>query len=136
MLRGLAILSFALLASAFWRNPAAVWISAVCVALFPVGLMALGATRERKGLGATRIPLVLLGIALAGGLLTLLALPHGGPDAGALPLGTVLMLFFLVPVPFVLACWTFIATFDGWLRDEDLERLRGMRKTGPSDGTD
>ncbi|MFP5286103.1 MAG: hypothetical protein ACLGI9_10235, partial [Thermoanaerobaculia bacterium] len=59
-------------------------------------------------------------------LSTLLLLPDGGPDVGPLPLGTALMLFVLVPVPFVLTSWAYAAFFD--LREEDLDRLRKLRK--------
>lgn len=94
-------------------------------AVLPVALIALGVPRVRP----LRAPLLLLGIVLAGSLAALLLLPHGGPDAGSLPLGTVLMLFVLVPVPFLLVSWAYAAFFDRWfLREEDLERLRAMRK--------
>jgi hypothetical protein len=81
------------------------------------------------GLGARqlRLPLFLLWAVLAGGFLLLLALPDGGPDVFlGLPLGTAVMLFWLVPVPFAIICWTYAARFD--LRDEDLEHLRQIRE--------
>ena len=95
------------------------WIAALAVAVFPVALMSLGSVRR----GA----FVLLGAVLAAGLLVLLALPRGGPDVNGLPLGTVVMLFWLVPIPFAIACWAYVAGFDRELREEDLERLRRLR---------
>jgi hypothetical protein len=95
------------------------WVAALAVTTFPVALIALGAGRLRG-------PLPALWIVLAGGFCVLLALPHGGPDVfWGLPLGTALMLFVLVPVPFALVCWAYAARFD--LREEDLERLRKLK---------
>ena len=110
---------FALLLSALacligsaWGSP---WLLALGGAVFPVALIALGEPR-------LKLTLLLLGIVLVGVLAALLLLPNGGPDFGALPLGTALMLFVLVPVPFLLTSWAHAAFFD--LREEDLERLR------------
>lgn len=118
----LALLVFAALASLLgsaWGSP---WLLAMGGAVFPVALIALGAGRVRR----LRHVQLLLGIVLAGVLSTLLLLPDGGPDVGPLPLGTVLMLFVLVPVPLVLVSWAYAAFFD--LREEDLDRLRRLRK--------
>lgn len=112
----LALAALAALLGSAWGSP---WLLAMGGAIFPVALIALGAPRLRW------IPL-LLGIVLVGVLAALLLLPNGGPDFGPLPLGTALMLFVLVPVPFVLVSWAYAAFFD--LREEDLERLRKMRK--------
>ena len=100
------------------------WIAGLAMAVFPVTLMSLGAGRARRG------PFVLLGAVLAVGLLVLLALPRGGPDVAGLPLGTLVMLFGLVPIPFAIACWAYVAGFDRELREEDLERLRKLREEG------
>jgi hypothetical protein len=100
------------------------WPAAFGGAAFPVALITLGASRGGK-LGPLRIPLLLTGLVLFGVLAALLLLPNGGPDVGSLPLGTVLLLFVLVPVPFVVLTWAYAATFDSWfLREEDLKRLR------------
>jgi hypothetical protein len=100
------------------------WLAAFGGAAFPVALIALGASRGGK-LGPLRIPLLIVGIVLFGVLAALLLLPNGGPDAGPLPLGTVLLLFVLVPVPFLILTWVYVTRFDSWfLREEDLERLR------------
>lgn len=118
----LALLALAALASLLgsaWGSP---WLLAMGGAVFPVALIALGAGRVRR----LRHVLLLLGIVLVGVLSTLLLLPDGGPDIGPLPLGTVLMLFVLVPVPLVLVSWAYAAFFD--LREEDLDRLRSLRK--------
>jgi len=120
----LALLALAALASllgSVWGSP---WLAAMGGAVFPVALMALGAARKGR-LGPLRGPLLLLGIVLAGVFAALVVLPDGGPEAGPLPLGTVLMLFVLVPVPFLLVSWAYAAFFDRWfLREEDLERIR------------
>jgi len=107
------------------------WVAALAVTTFPVALITLGAARGGR-LNGLRGPLLVLWIVLAGSFLALLALPGGGPDSlFGLPLGTVLMLFVLVPVPFILVCWAYAARFGGFiLRDEDLERLRRLRKDG------
>jgi hypothetical protein len=85
----------------------------------------IGLAGDRRG--RLRLPLFLLWVVLAGGLLLLMALPDGGPDAFlGLPLGTAVMLFWLVPVPFGLVCWAYATRFD--LREEDLERLRRLRR--------
>ena len=124
----LALAALATLIGSCWGSVAAPWLSALGGAFFPVALIALGAAREGR-LGPLKIPLLLLAMVLAGVLATLLLLPDGGPDAGPLPLGTVLMLFVLVPVPFVLVSWAYAATFDRWfLREEDLERIRRLGK--------
>ena len=102
------------------------WLAALAVAVFPVALMGLGAARGDK-LGWLRWPFLLLGAIFTGGFLTLLALPHGGPDVGGLPLGTVLMLAGMVAVPFVITSWAYVAGFGrAGVRDEDLERLRRL----------
>jgi hypothetical protein len=106
------------------------WLAAFGGAAFPIALIALGAARNGK-LGPLRIPLLLVGLVLFGVLAAVLLLPNGGPDAGPLPLGTVLLLFVLVPVPFVVLTWVYAATFDSWfLREEDLERLRRLKEKG------
>jgi len=102
------------------------WLGALAVTTFPVALIALGAGRLER----LRAPLLVLWIVLAGGFAALLALPHGGPDSVfGLPLGTAVMLFVLVPIPFVLVCWAYASRFD--LREEDLERLRRLREDAP-----
>jgi hypothetical protein len=117
----LVLLTLAALASLLgsgWGSP---WLAAVGGAIFPVALIALGTV----GIRPLRLPLLLLGVVLLGVLAALLLLPDGGPDAGPLPLGTALMLFVLVPVPFLLVSWAYAAFFDRWfLREEDLERIR------------
>jgi hypothetical protein len=105
--------------------PALRWVAALAVTTFPVVLIALGAVRGGR-LSGLRAPLLILWIVLAGGFAALLALPPGGPGVLGLPLGMALMLFVLVPVPFLLVCWAYAARFD--LRDEDLEKLRRLRE--------
>ncbi|HET9227448.1 MAG TPA: hypothetical protein VFR31_12325 [Thermoanaerobaculia bacterium] len=108
--------ALACLIGSAWGSP---WLLAMGAAVFPVALIALGEPR-------LKLTLLFLGIVLVGVLAALLLLPNGGPDFGPLPLGTALMLFVLVPVPFLLTSWAYAAFFD--LREEDLERLRKMRK--------
>jgi len=121
----LALAALASLLGSCWGSP---WLAALGGTVFPVALIALGAARGGR-LGPLRLPLLLLGAVLGGVLAALLLLPQGGPDAGPLPLGTALMLFVLVPVPFILVSWVYAATFDRWfLREEDLERIRRMRR--------
>ena len=111
----LALLALAALASLLGSVLGSPWLLALGGAVFPVALIALGAPRLRW-------TLLLLGIVLVGTFAALLLLPDGGPDVGPLPLGTALMLFVLVPVPFILVSWAYAVFFD--LREEDLERLR------------
>jgi len=105
--------------------PALRWVAALAVTTFPVALIALGAARGGR-LNGLRAPLLVLWIVLSGGFLVLLALPHDGPEVFGLPFGMALMLFVLVPVPFVLVCWAYASRFE--LRDEDLEKLRRLRE--------
>lgn len=127
----LGVLSPLLLAASFGGGGAAHWVWAVAVALFPVALIALGVARGREGLGPLRLPLLLLAAVLAGSLVLLLALPDGGPTVFGLPLGTVWILFVLVPVPLTIVAWAYSSFFDRfWLREEDLERLRRFRSAG------
>jgi hypothetical protein len=122
----LILLAFAALASLLGSCWGSAWLAALGGAVFPVALMALGAARGGR-LGPLRLPLILVGLVLFGVLAALLVLPNGGPDAGPLPLGTVLLLFVLVPVPFVVLSWVYSVSFDSWfLREEDLERLRRL----------
>lgn len=124
----LALLALAALASLLGSCWPAPWLAAFGNAAFPVALIALGASRGGR-LGPLRVPLLLLGLVLAGIFIALLALPRGGPDVGPLPLGTALMLFILVPVPFILLTWAYAASFDRWfLRQDDLDRLRRIGK--------
>lgn len=120
-----AIAALASLIGSFWGSP---WLAALSGAAFPIALIALGGARGGR-LGPLRVPLLFAGLVVFGVLAALLVLPNGGPDVGNLPLGTVLLLFVLVPVPFVLLTWAWSATFDSWfLREEDLERLRRLGK--------
>jgi hypothetical protein len=123
----LALLAFAALASLLGSCLGSAWLAALGGAVFPIALIALGAARDGK-LGPLRVPLLIVGLVLCGVLAALLLMPHGGPDAGPLPLGTMLLLFVLVPVPFAVLSWAYAAGFDRFLREEDLERLRRMRK--------
>jgi hypothetical protein len=124
----LGVLSPLLLAASFWGGGAAHWVWAVAVALFPVALIALGTAKRPAGLGPLRLPLLLLAAVLVGSLGFLLALSDGGPTVFGLPLGTVWILFVLVPVPLTIVAWAYSSFFDRfWLREEDLERLRQFR---------
>ncbi len=124
----LALLVLAALASLLGSCLGLPWLAALGGVGFPLALMALGAARGGR-LGPLRLPIGLTGIVLLGVFAALLLLPDGGPDAGPLPLGTMLLLFVLVPVPFLVLSWAYAATFDRWfLRDEDLDRIQGHRR--------
>jgi hypothetical protein len=128
----LVLLALATLAAlaAFLGAPLGPWLAALGGATFPVALIALGAAR-RGGLGALRLPLVLLWLLLAGGLGAVLALPGGGPDVAGLPLATALMIFVLVPVPLLGLGLLYAFSFDRLgVREEDLERMRRLRRSG------
>ncbi|MFL6193173.1 MAG: hypothetical protein ACJ75H_03300 [Thermoanaerobaculia bacterium] len=117
----------ALLAFCAGGSPGA-WLAALAGAAFPVALIVLGAARGGQ-LGGLTGPVVLLAVILGVGLPLAVFLPKGGPDVLGLPLGTALMIFVLVPVPLLLLGWAYAATFDRHgLREEDLERLRGLRR--------
>lgn len=104
------------------------WIAALAGTVFPVALMALGASRGGR-LGGLRVPLLLLGLVLTAGLLAVMALPDGGPDVLGLPAATALMIFVLVPVPLAIVGLAYAWTFESWgLREEDLERIRRLAK--------
>ncbi|HEY4591518.1 MAG TPA: hypothetical protein VIJ61_03870 [Thermoanaerobaculia bacterium] len=128
----LVLLALATLASlaAFLGSPLAPWLAAFGGATFPVALIALGAAR-RGGLGALRLPLALLWLLLAGGLAAVLALPAGGADVAGLPLATALMIFVLVPVPLLGLGLLYALSFDRLgVREEDLDRMRRLRRSG------
>lgn len=108
--------------------PALRWVGALAVTTFPVALIALGAARGGR-LHGVRGPLIVLWIVLAGSFALLLGLRHGGPDVLGLPLGLVVMLFVLVPIPFALVCWAYAARFNRFvLREDDLERIRKLAR--------
>jgi hypothetical protein len=99
------------------------WIAAVAGTAFPIALMALGASRVKK----LRGPLWVLGLVLTAGLLTMMALPDGGPDVLGLPAATAILIFVLVPVPLAIVGLAYAATFGSQgLSEEDLERLRRL----------
>jgi hypothetical protein len=123
----LALSALAALAAFCFGSALGPWLAAFAGATFPVALIALGAAREGR-LAGIRWALGLVWIVLAGGLFAIMALPQGGPDIGGLPLGTALMLFVLVPVPLLLLGFLYAASFDGGLREEDLDRIRRFRE--------
>ncbi|HSF43641.1 MAG TPA: hypothetical protein VLT87_27865 [Thermoanaerobaculia bacterium] len=100
------------------------WIAAVAATVFPVALMALGASRVKR----LRAPLLFLWLVLTAGLLAVMALPEGGPDVLGLPAATAILIFVLVPVPLAIVGIAYAATFDV---EEDLKRIRRLaRKDG------
>jgi hypothetical protein len=120
----LALAAPATLVASCAASPVSPWIVGLGGATIPVALIALGVARGGR-LGSLRLPLILLWLVLAGGLVTLLALPDGGPDFGPLPVGTMILLFVLVPVPLAIVGVAYAGTFGRWfLRDEDLDRIR------------
>jgi len=126
----LALAAPATLAAFCLGGAAAPWLAALAGgAAFPVGLIALGASRGGQ-LGRLSGPLILWGILLAVGLGAVLGLPHGGPDVFGLPAATAVMIFVLVPLPLLGLGWLYAARFDRHgLRDEDLERMRRLRQS-------
>jgi hypothetical protein len=114
---------------------AAPWIAALAGgASFAVALIALGAARNGQ-LGGLTGPLICFGILLVLGLVAIFGLPRGGPDVFGLPAGTAIMIFVLVPVPMIGLGWLYAARFDRHeLREEDLERLRRLRRPSIKEG--
>jgi hypothetical protein len=128
----LVLLALATLAAlaAFLGSPLGPWLAAFGGATFPVALIALGVARRGR-LGGLRLPLALLWLLLAGGLAAVLTLPAGGPDAAGLPLATALMIFVLVPVPLLGLGLLYALSFGRLgVREEDLERMRRLRRSG------
>jgi hypothetical protein len=124
----LALAALAALAAFGFGPPLAPWLAAFAGASFPVALIILGALRQGR-LGGLALPLALLWLLLAGGLATILVLPHGGPDFLGLPLATAIMVFVLVPVPLLGLGILYATGFDRHgLREEDLERMRRLRE--------
>lgn len=103
------------------ESAAGPWIAALAGTVFPVALMALGASRVRR----LRAPLLLLWLVLTAALLTVMALPDGGPDVLGLPAATAVLIFVLVPVPLAIVGIAYAAAFD---IEEDLERIRRLAK--------
>lgn len=126
----LALAAPATLAAFSFGGGTAPWIAALAGgAVFPVALIALGASRGGRLQGLTG-PLILLAILLALGLIAVLALPHGGPDVFGLPAATAIMIFLLVPLPLLGLGWLYAALFDRHgLREEDLERMQRLRES-------
>lgn len=128
----LALLAFAApaaLVASCLDTSLGVWLGVFAGATFPVSLIVLGAIRADR-LGRLGLPLALLWILLAAGLGAVLALPQGGPDVAGLPLATAAMIFVLVPVPLLGLGILYAASFDRHgLREEDLDRMRQIRKT-------
>jgi hypothetical protein len=126
----LALATLAALAAFCLGGSPGAWLAAFAGATFPVALIALGAARAGR-IGSLGPVLILIWLLLAGGLFAILALPGGGPDFAGLPLGTALMLFVLVPIPLLVLGLFYAADFDRrGLREEDLERLRSLKRTG------
>ncbi|MFL6231758.1 MAG: hypothetical protein ACJ76N_01355 [Thermoanaerobaculia bacterium] len=128
----LVLLALATLAAlaAFLGAPLAPWLAAFGGATFPVALIGLGAAQRGRP-GALRLPLALLWLLLAGGLAAILTLPEGGPDVAGLPLATALMIFVLVPVPLLGLGLLYALSFGRLgVREEDLDRLRRLRRAG------
>lgn len=124
----LALLALASLAALLAFCLGGSWLAVLAGALFPVSLIILGAARGGH-LGRLAVPILILGIVLAVGLALAVFLPEGGPDVLGLPLGTVLMIFGVVPVPLLLTCLAYAFTFDrAGLRQEDLDRVRAARE--------
>jgi hypothetical protein len=108
------------------------WIGAVAAisggVLLPLALMVLGAARRGR-LGRLWLPPLATALVFAAGWWAILALPHGGPDVGGLPLATALMIFVLIPLPLVVTGLAYALTFDRLgLTPEDLERVRAARR--------
>lgn len=118
----------------FGVGAAALWAAALVSALLPVALLASSGPGRgvepgrRIGL-AEGVALAATSLALAGGWVVLLAFPQGGPSlpwAFGLPLGTAVMLFVMVPVPYVTLAWASARSPRRGLTEEDLARLRGL----------
>jgi hypothetical protein len=125
----LALATAAALAAFALGSPLGPWLAALGGATFPVALIALGAARSGR-LGGLELPLGALWLLLAGGLAAVLILPGGGPDVGGLPAATALMIFVLVPVPLLGLGLLYAVSFGRHgLREEDLERMRRMRRS-------
>jgi hypothetical protein len=130
----LALATSAALAAFALGSPAAPWLAAFGAGTFPVALIALGAARQ-GGLNGIGAPLAALWLLLAGGLAAILILPGGGPDVAGLPLATALMIFVLIPVPLLGLGLLYAVSFSRHgLREEDLERMRAMRRSRSSRG--
>ncbi|HEX3552053.1 MAG TPA: hypothetical protein VIA62_02360 [Thermoanaerobaculia bacterium] len=117
------------------------WIGAFAGGVvLPIALMALGASRRGspgglRGLGRLWLPLLAVALVLGAGWTAILALPHGGPDVGGLPLATALMIFVLIPLPLAVLGLAYALTFDRLgLSPEDLERVRAARRPGTGTG--
>ncbi|HEV2851732.1 MAG TPA: hypothetical protein VHC97_02905 [Thermoanaerobaculia bacterium] len=124
----LALASAAALVAFCVGGPLGPWLAVLAGGLFPVSLIALGATRGGS-LGRLKGPVLILGIVLAAGLALVVFLPEGGPDILGLPLGTALMIFVVVPLPLLLTCLAYALTFDRLgLRPEDLDRVRASKE--------
>jgi hypothetical protein len=128
----LAVLAAAgpiLLAASFSATAPALWAGAVAVAFLPVAFLSLS-------LGLGRPALVAVAAALGGGWAVLLAFPHGGSIlswAFGLPLGTAVMLFVMVPVPFAALAWASVRSGVRGLDSESLARLRRIAAAMPVD---
>jgi hypothetical protein len=109
------------------------WLMVVGVAVLVVGLMVLGAVRSGDRVGALRIPLLFTFLVIVGAFGAALVLP-AVEGAGArlllgLPVRAAIVLYGIAVLPLIVLPLTYAVTFDRvTLREEDLERVRSLRR--------
>ena len=123
----LALAAPLILVTSIWRVPGGELLFAGLAMLFPVALMALGASR-RGSAGPVRVVLgLLLGVLLAvvAGLFVFRGRVESGPWWGGLPAAAALQLYGLFVLPFLISSLGYARTFERWSLPQDaLDQLR------------
>lgn len=121
-------------ASAFRKGGApawAPWLLATGIPISSVGIMIMGALRERARLGRLAIPFAIVGILLTAGFTLALGLP-ANENANSvllfgLPLRAAIVVYGIGLIPIVILPVAYALTFDAQtLSEEDVKRARAL----------
>lgn len=110
----------------------------LAVVLFPVALMALGASRQGSTGPVTwpLLGLLMVLVVVVVGMFVVRGQVTDGPWWGGLPAGAALQLYGLFLLPLLISSLGYARTFEGWsLRDDELTQLR-QRFAKPSTADD
>lgn len=125
-------------ASAFAKSGAPAWGSWFLAIGIPAALgaiMALGATRGKRGLGPLKLPFAFVFVLLAAGFCFALALPAREPLVLGLPLRAAIIIYGIGLLPIIILPVAYAITFDTQtLSEADVARVREMAATTKAQG--